>query len=68
MPVLSARGCHYEVSIIIGQGNQIVYFIFFESEGFDYMLYFHTEQVNQEDLVVKSNHYLVLAYFNLLDF
>jgi hypothetical protein len=68
MSILDAGSSHYKVGIVIGKRNQIVDFIFLKSEGFNDVLNFHTEEVNKEDLVIESHHYLVLPDSDLLYF
>lgn len=66
MPIFGAWSGHDKVGIIVGKRNQVVYFIFFEPEGFYNVLYFHAEEVNKEDLVIQGYHNLVLSNSHLL--
>jgi hypothetical protein len=68
MPVFGAWSSHYKVGVVVGKRNQVVYFTFFEPECFNYVLYFHAEEVYEEDLVIECNDYLVLPDSHLLYF
>ena len=68
MPILNTRGSHYEVSIVIGQRDEIIDLVLLKLEGLNNMLYLHVQQVDQKHLVIESHDDLVESNLDLLDF
>lgn len=66
LAVVDAWRSEDAVGVVVGEGDQVVYLIFLEFEGFDDVLDLHREEVDQEGFVVQRHHDLVLTDPHLL--
>lgn len=68
MTSFDTGSCHNEISIVIGERDEIVDLIFLEFKSLYYMLDFEVEEVDQKNFVVKGNYNFALSDLYLLYF
>ncbi len=67
MPIFHPWCSHYEIIIVVAQGNQIVDLVLLESESLNDMLDLQSKQVNQKYFVVESHYNFFLPHLYLLN-